>query len=121
MATLHEHAHFDLTGARLVSAARDALEAQGEQWTEMRADVFAALAACERPASAYDIAESVGKIRLRKGGINASFTVRRIASNNIGVERTYLLNSPRIDRVEVTRHAKVRAPPNLANLRANLF
>lgn len=47
-------------------------------------------------------------IRLRKGGANASFTVRRIASNNIGVERTYLLNSPRIDRVEVTRHAKVR-------------
>jgi large subunit ribosomal protein L19 len=47
-------------------------------------------------------------IRLRKGGVNASFTVRRIASNNIGVERTYLLNSPRIDRVEVMRHAKVR-------------
>ena len=47
-------------------------------------------------------------IRLRKGGANASFTVRRIASNNIGVERTYLLLSPRIDKVEVTRHAKVR-------------
>ncbi len=47
-------------------------------------------------------------IRLRKGGANASFTVRRIASNNIGVERTYLLLSPRIEKVEVTRHAKVR-------------
>jgi len=47
-------------------------------------------------------------IRLRKGGVNASFTVRRMASNNIGVERTYLINSPRIDKVEVTRHAKVR-------------
>lgn len=47
-------------------------------------------------------------IRLRKGGVNASFTVRRIASNNVGVERTYLLMSPRIDKVEVTRHAKVR-------------
>lgn len=47
-------------------------------------------------------------IRLRKGGANASFTVRRIASNNIGVERTYLLHSPRIDKVEVLRHAKVR-------------
>lgn len=47
-------------------------------------------------------------IRLRRGGANANFTVRRIASNNIGVERTYLLNSPRIERVEVTRHAKVR-------------
>lgn len=47
-------------------------------------------------------------IRLRKGGANASFTVRRIASNNVGVERTYLLHSPRIDKVEVLRHAKVR-------------
>jgi large subunit ribosomal protein L19 len=47
-------------------------------------------------------------IRLRKGGANASFTVRRIASNNVGVERTYLLHSPRIDQVEVLRHAKVR-------------
>ena len=47
-------------------------------------------------------------IRLRKGGANASFTVRRIASNNVGVERTYLLLSPRIDKVEVLRHAKVR-------------
>ena len=47
-------------------------------------------------------------IRLRKGGANASFTVRRIATNNIGVERTYLLLSPRIERVEVMRHAKVR-------------
>ncbi len=47
-------------------------------------------------------------IRLRKGGANASFTVRRIASNNIGVERTYLLHSPRIEKVEVLRHSKVR-------------
>ncbi|HEY3342980.1 MAG TPA: 50S ribosomal protein L19 [Anaerolineae bacterium] len=47
-------------------------------------------------------------IRIRRGGANASFTVRRIASNNVGVERTYLLHSPRIDQVEVLRHAKVR-------------
>jgi large subunit ribosomal protein L19 len=47
-------------------------------------------------------------IRLRKGGANASFTVRRIASNNIGVERTYLLHSSRIEKVEVLRHSKVR-------------
>lgn len=47
-------------------------------------------------------------IRLRRGGANANFTVRRIATNNVGVERTYLLFSPRIERVEVLRHAKVR-------------
>jgi large subunit ribosomal protein L19 len=47
-------------------------------------------------------------IRLRRGGANANFTVRRIASNNIGVERTFLLLSPRVEKVEVMRHAKVR-------------
>jgi large subunit ribosomal protein L19 len=47
-------------------------------------------------------------IRLRKGGVNANFTVRRIASHGIGVERTFLLHSPRIEKVEVLRRAKVR-------------
>ena len=42
-------------------------------------------------------------IRLRRGGANANFTVRRIASHNVGVERTYLLHSPRIEKVEVVR------------------
>jgi large subunit ribosomal protein L19 len=47
-------------------------------------------------------------MRLRKGGANANFTVRRIASHGVGVERTFLLNSPRLERVEILRHAKVR-------------
>lgn len=48
-------------------------------------------------------------IRLRRGtGINGNFTVRRIASHGIGVERTFLLNSPRVEKVDVLRHAKVR-------------
>ncbi len=47
-------------------------------------------------------------IRYRKGGNDASFTVRRIASHGIGVERTFLLRSPRLERVEVERHANVR-------------
>src|SRR5690606_39801011 len=47
-------------------------------------------------------------IRRRGGGINENFTVRRIASHGIGVERTFLLNSPRIDRIEVLRTARVR-------------
>ena len=46
-------------------------------------------------------------IRLRGEGVNRSFTVRRIA-HNVGVERSFLLNSPRIDKVEVVRHNKVR-------------
>ena len=47
-------------------------------------------------------------MRLRKGGVDAAFTVRRIASHGIGVERTFLLRSPRIERVEILRRAKVR-------------
>lgn len=47
-------------------------------------------------------------IRLRSGGNNGNFTVRRMASNGIGVERTFLLRSPRIEKVVVERHSKVR-------------
>lgn len=47
-------------------------------------------------------------IRMRKGGNNANFTVRRLASHGIGVERTFLLRSPRLEKVEVIRSAKVR-------------
>jgi large subunit ribosomal protein L19 len=47
-------------------------------------------------------------IRLRKGGNEKTFTVRRIASHGIGVERTFLYKSPRIEKIEVLRHSKVR-------------
>lgn len=46
-------------------------------------------------------------IRLRGGSVNRNFTVRRI-TNGVGVERTFLLHSPRIERIEVIRHARVR-------------
>lgn len=46
-------------------------------------------------------------IRYRGGGQNENFTVRRI-SNGVGVERTFLLRSPRIAKIEVIRSAKVR-------------
>ena len=47
-------------------------------------------------------------IRNRGNGQNRTFTVRRIASHGIGVERTFLYKSPRIDKIEITRHNKVR-------------
>jgi large subunit ribosomal protein L19 len=46
-------------------------------------------------------------IRKRGSGPGASFTVRRI-SHEIGVERTFLLHSPAVQAVEVTRRGKVR-------------
>jgi large subunit ribosomal protein L19 len=47
-------------------------------------------------------------IRVRGGGNEANFTVRRIASHGVGVERTFLLRSPRVEKIEVLRSAKVR-------------
>src|SRR5918998_2378639 len=47
-------------------------------------------------------------IRRRAGGINETFTLRRIASHGIGVERTFMLHSPRIDNIRVMRRGKVR-------------
>jgi large subunit ribosomal protein L19 len=47
-------------------------------------------------------------IRARNSGNNANFTVRRIASNGIGVERTFLMRSPRLEKVVVERHSHVR-------------
>ena len=44
----------------------------------------------------------------KNNGVSSTFTVRRLASNGIGVERVFLTRSPRIDRVVVERHSKVR-------------
>ncbi len=45
---------------------------------------------------------------IHNNGTNSTFTVRRIASNGIGVERTFLTRSPRIAKVVVERHNKIR-------------
>ena len=46
-------------------------------------------------------------IRVTGGGLRRNFTVRRV-THGVGVERTFLIHSPRIDRVEVLRHGEVR-------------
>jgi len=46
-------------------------------------------------------------IRKRRGGINSSFTVRRV-THGIGVERTFPLYSPRLESVQVVRVGRVR-------------
>src|SRR5436853_4460090 len=66
------HVHHSHKGAALVEAAKMTMERSGEQWTQMRAAVFDALASFDKPASAYDIAEAVS----RKQG-------RRVAANSV--------------------------------------
>jgi large subunit ribosomal protein L19 len=46
-------------------------------------------------------------MRLRGGGIGRSITVRALRSG-VGVERTFKINSPRIERIEVVRHGVAR-------------
>ena len=46
-------------------------------------------------------------IKRQNGGVRETFTVRRIASG-VGVERTWPVHSPRIDRIEVIRRGIVR-------------
>ncbi|MFL2020078.1 MAG: 50S ribosomal protein L19 [Weissella hellenica] len=49
-----------------------------------------------------------GVVIKRKGaGIQATYTVRKMSSG-VGVERTFPLHSPRVDKIEVIRHGRVR-------------
>lgn len=47
-------------------------------------------------------------IRIKGSGINKTFTVRKISFNNVGVERTFLLNSPIIQSIERVGEGAVR-------------
>lgn len=46
-------------------------------------------------------------IKRRNAGTSSSFTVRRMA-HGVGVERTFLLHSPRIEKVDLVRQGRVR-------------
>ncbi|MDE2435191.1 MAG: transcriptional repressor [Sphingomonadales bacterium] len=73
MATHHHHD--EPHGAGLVDAARAELTAAGEQWTDMRGEVYHALMAQPRPASAYDIAEDVSKMRGKRVAANSVYRI----------------------------------------------
>ena len=73
----HDHATItSFTKAiRSSAAARDRLTREGEQWTDMRAAVFEALAGFDKPASAYDIAEAVSKAQGRRVAANSVYRI----------------------------------------------
>lgn len=93
------HDHQDLTGERLILAAREAFVRAGEQWTDMRADVYAALIVRDRPGSAYDIAETVGEVRGKRVAANSVYRIldlfvrtnlaRRVESANAWIANSH--------------------------------
>jgi len=72
---VHAHDHKLADGAELEAEAQAALEGAGEQWTPMRATVFSALAGFNRPASAYDIADSISKSEDRRVAANSVYRI----------------------------------------------
>src|SRR5947207_1867994 len=62
-------------GESLKSAARERLTREGEQWTDMRAAVFDALASFDKPASAYDVAEAVSTAQGRRIAANSVYRI----------------------------------------------
>lgn len=103
LTTAEPHMHHDGSahhhhGAELASLARDVLSRQGERWTEMRADVFAVLAAFTTPASAYDIADKVSAARGKRIAPNSIYRILDLfVANNLAkrveVANAFVVNS----------------------------
>jgi len=92
------HTHREHSGVKLIAAARSALMDAHEQWTDMREAVFETLAAQEKPASAYDIAEALSKSRGKRVAANSVYRildlfVRTNLANRIESANAYMANS----------------------------
>ncbi len=96
--TGHAHHHVQHEGVALHDAARAALTKAGEQWTAMRASVFDALSAFEKPASAYDIADAVSKAQGRRVAANSVYRILDLfVGSNVAMrvesQNAYLANA----------------------------
>ncbi len=69
------HVHHSHEGKALSTAAQAAMERSGEQWTDMRAAIFSALASFDQPASAYDIADKVSQDRGKRVAANSVYRI----------------------------------------------
>ncbi|WP_420141644.1 Fur family transcriptional regulator [Sphingomonas sp.] len=92
------HHHRLEQGADLAEAARAALEGAGEQWTPMRASVFGVLSAFDRPATAYDVADSLSQSEGRRIAPNSIYRildlfVARNLAQRIETANAYVANA----------------------------
>jgi Fur family transcriptional regulator, zinc uptake regulator len=70
--------------ADLAAAAQARLSAAGEQWTPLRATVFAALAGFDRPVSAYDVTDAVSTAAGRRIAANSVYRILDLfVANNV--------------------------------------
>jgi Fur family zinc uptake transcriptional regulator len=74
-AAAHSHLHVEPSGELLAQAAQAVLTDKGEQWTDMRAAIFEVLAAEDKPASAYDIADKVSQRRGKRVAPNSVYRI----------------------------------------------
>ena len=93
-----QHQHHVHHGPDLAGAAEAALVRAGEQWTDLRAEVFAALATHASPASAYDIADQVSSRRGKRIAPNSIYRILDLfVANNLAMRvessNAYLANS----------------------------
>ena len=89
----HDHSHVEATGASLAKAARAALESAGEAWTDMRAQIFDAVAAVGKPASAYEIADIVSQQRGKRVAPNSVYRILDLFVANNLVRRVESANA----------------------------
>ncbi|MGB3722473.1 MAG: Fur family transcriptional regulator [Pacificimonas sp.] len=90
--------HHEYHGAALADAAKGTLTNAGEQWTEMRAQIFDALAEIEGPASAYDIADAVSKTRGKRVAPNSVYRildlfVAKNVAKRVETQNAYIANA----------------------------
>lgn len=98
IAAVHDHDHRQPAGDALAAAARVAVERGGEQWTSLRASVFAALATFDRPASAYDVTETVSAALGRRVAANSVYRILDLfvaanAAMRVESRNAYLANA----------------------------
>ena len=80
------HSHVLPAGPALTTAARAAVLRAGEQWTDLRAQVFAALADFDRPASAYDVTDAVSTAAGRRVAANSVYRILDLfVANNVAM------------------------------------
>lgn len=95
----NHHHHIEAGGESLAAEARLVMEKAGEAWTDMRAQIFDAVAEIGKPASAYDIADIVSQKRGKRVAPNSVYRildlfvsknlVRRVESANAFVANSH--------------------------------